>query len=92
MTLGAVGNFSYLVMKRKLAENDILLFFSDGLTELFNTDREMYSQERIKELLGSLSHEESKEIIQTIVEQAHQWRGAEPHHDDFTLIAIKVKY
>ncbi len=92
MPLGAVRNFPYHVLKRTLSANDILLFVSDGLTELFNTDREMYGQERIEELLGSLSHAEPQEIIQNIVEHAQQWRGNEPQHDDITLIAIKVKH
>ncbi len=70
---------------------DLLVLYSDGITEAFNTASEMYGLERFKTLLSEKRHLSAAEIKQEVLADlgAHQ-RGAAAN-DDITLIIAKFR-
>jgi sigma-B regulation protein RsbU (phosphoserine phosphatase) len=73
-----------------LKQDDVLVLYSDGVTEAQNErDLEM-GLERLREVI-TLNREFSPAEIQTrILERTRKWIGAEPH-DDVTLMIVKVE-
>lgn len=70
---------------------DLLVLYSDGITEAFNTASEMYGLERFKTLLAEKQHLSAAEIKEAVLAdlEAHQ-RGAAAN-DDITLIIAKFR-
>lgn len=69
--------------------NDIILCFTDGLTEATNKKNEEFSKERVIKLLQENAHLNSSEIVQKIIESFSDFTKASDIHDDITLIVLK---
>ena len=74
----------------ELKKDDLLLFYSDGLTESMNLNREIFSEERLKrELTTILPTESCLSILNKILNSEEKFRNASPQSDDITLIVLK---
>jgi serine phosphatase RsbU (regulator of sigma subunit) len=89
MPLGAFFDFPYQKTEFEIANGDIFLMISDGLTELFNQKKENLGIEKISEFLRNSAHNTAEEIIQIIWAQCKEWSGNFPLKDDSTFIALK---
>ena len=74
-----------------LEPNDILLMMTDGVTEMFNSNEEMYETNLIEKQIKEITHLPAQEIIDHLFKYAHEWRGNEPLHDDMTMLILKIK-
>jgi serine phosphatase RsbU (regulator of sigma subunit) len=72
-----------------LESGDLLFFFSDGVTELMNTDYELYGFERMKQLLISNIDKPCKVIGKSLLDDFEKFRGNTPQYDDITFVIIK---
>jgi serine phosphatase RsbU (regulator of sigma subunit) len=70
---------------------DIPLFvYSDGLNEAENRQQEQFSDERLLEILQTMSFVSSQETIETLEAEVEKHRdGAEPN-DDLTMLCVKI--
>lgn len=66
---------------------DILLLFTDGITEAENNRGEMYGYDRLAEALKNNASESVEEIIQNLLSEVTAW--LEKQDDDITLVAVK---
>lgn len=69
--------------------NDILLFYTDGLTEAENQAGEFFEESRLIRLLQQYSSMNVNEIVDTIYEEVYHFIGHRPILDDITLMVIK---
>jgi serine phosphatase RsbU (regulator of sigma subunit) len=68
--------------------NRKMLLYTDGLNEAENRQQEQYGEDRIVELLTSLSASSSRDIVEALRADTDRFRdGAEPN-DDLTLLAF----
>ncbi|MBS1551305.1 MAG: PP2C family protein-serine/threonine phosphatase [Bacteroidetes bacterium] len=75
----------------KTETNDIIIFYSDGLTETMNSDRNEFGIEKLKELICENSGKTPEEIKNIILEEVSKFRGYAEVHDDITFIIMKIK-
>ncbi|OHE74093.1 MAG: hypothetical protein A2Y14_05745 [Verrucomicrobia bacterium GWF2_51_19] len=68
---------------------DILLLYTDGITEAQNEAGEEFGKQRLKESLTLLKGYPSKEITQGIRENLDLFSGSQRMMDDMTLIVLK---
>ena len=68
---------------------DLLVLYSDGITETLNEDIEMYGLERLKNLLSDKRHLPVKEIRKEILSDLEVYQQDESPHDDITLVIAK---
>jgi len=74
----------------QLEKDDLLVFFTDGITEAMDPDYKEFSDERLEELALKLTDKSAPEVLEKIMEDVKLYiRGAE-QSDDITLIVIKV--
>jgi serine phosphatase RsbU (regulator of sigma subunit) len=66
---------------------DLVLLFTDGITELQINGNEMYGEDRLKENLIKYSHLSGKEIVARIIKDA--LANAASQDDDITLVLLK---
>ncbi len=81
---------SYEEAKVDLHSGDVLLAFTDGVTEALNTSEEEFGEERLKKLARRLAVLPVQEIAARISQEVRSWIGEAPQHDDITFVVMKV--
>jgi sigma-B regulation protein RsbU (phosphoserine phosphatase) len=74
----------------ELLSGDVLLFYTDGLTEAYNLDGDMFGTERVCEHLGSVTHLSAKEIIDSFYNEIFEYTGSRTLKDDVSIVALKI--
>jgi len=70
---------------------DILVLYTDGITEAKNSRNEEFGYERLKWLLEEKANLEAIDIKEAIVQGMYDFCGSNVIDDDVTLLIIKVK-
>jgi len=91
MVIGMFAQASYEEAKVDLKSGDVLVAFTDGVTEALDARDEEFGEERLKELLLSVAHLPVGEMSRRIAEALRGWIGNAPQHDDLTFLVLKVK-
>lgn len=73
-----------------LLPNETFVFYTDGLTEAFDENRELYSQKRLFEILAKNKDNDSKEITKNCIDDIILFRGNAEQNDDITLLIVKT--
>lgn len=71
--------------------DDVLLFYSDGLTETMNHEKNEFGLSKVKSLLIEHADKSADEIRNELVKKVLEFRGFAEIHDDMTLIVMKQK-
>ncbi len=74
----------------ELVSGDVLLLYTDGLTEAFNSEGEMFGIENVCAHLGSVAHLSAREIIDSIFDAASAFTGSRTFQDDISLVVLKI--
>ena len=75
----------------QMAEDDILLIYTDGITEAMNNQRELFGEERLLDVIRNNSHLQVDTFIEKIQEEMYSFSEGFEQSDDITLLAIKEK-
>jgi len=89
-----VGMFEHCGYEQEVVQmqpGDVLIAFTDGLSEALNEQGEEFDEERIKEALAATAHLSVNEIRDELVRRVKEWIASAPQHDDLTFIVMKVK-
>jgi sigma-B regulation protein RsbU (phosphoserine phosphatase) len=70
---------------------DVLLLYSDGITEAMNESHHLFDQSRLEAALKESAHFPTDKILERINLRLDQFVQSEELHDDVTMVAIKVK-
>ena len=71
----------------EIAEEDIVLLFTDRVTEAQSADGELYGQERLEQSLQRSSHLDLPRILATLVDDVTQFQASQA--DDITLVLVR---
>lgn len=74
-----------------LESGDLLVAYTDGLTESFNPEALEFGEERLREVLLENSHLSARELGEKILERVEDWCASAPQHDDLTFVIMKMK-
>mgnify|MGYP004003413939 FL=1 len=88
MALGVVEGTEINQRDIQLAANDILLLYTDGLTEAFSPDGDLFGEERIKEVLSMPQEISAQEMLVQIEKHLEDFVSTLPPADDLTMLAI----
>jgi sigma-B regulation protein RsbU (phosphoserine phosphatase) len=96
LTVGGpvIGVFRSCVYEQEsvqLQSGDVLLAYTDGVTEAFNSEGEEFGEERLEGLLRECAHSSAEEVREAVVRSVREWCTGAPQHDDLTFIVLKVK-
>ena len=88
--MGAFRDSAYERGVIRPKQGDLILFFTDGLTEATNKeDREFDSQDDLADLFVTLSSESPSAIVQEVRARLDSFREIVPLSDDLTIAALK---
>ncbi len=72
----------------QLEPGDMILLYTDGVTEAKNQNKEMFTLDRLEKLVNyPRSHPQI--LIEEIVEKVKEFSGPIQQHDDITLLAVR---
>jgi len=75
---------------RSWSRGDLLVLFTDGLTEARNREDEEFGSHRVRELILRNKSREPREIRQKVLEGVRSFCGAENFADDVTLLVARL--
>lgn len=87
------SGFSDCLQERTFPANsgDILLLYSDGVTEAMNPENDLFELSRLESALKETAHFSVEKIVAGINHRLDEFIETEELHDDVTMVAIKVK-
>jgi phosphoserine phosphatase RsbU/P len=86
-------NFDKLVSEKKisLAAGDVVVLYTDGVTEAMNSHWEEFGEQRLRDTLSRQAGAADAETILMRLEQdVNQFCGEFPQSDDIAVVAFKV--
>ncbi len=87
--LGVVPEAQIEQQALALAPGDVVLFYTDGVTDAMNAADEEFGAERLAELLHALRERPAEEIADAIAAAVRAFAGDVAQYDDFTMIVLK---
>lgn len=75
----------------QLHPGDTLVLYSDGVTEAMNEKLEQYGEERLQQIVERSAQLEAPALLDCIKADLGAFTGAEPSHDDATLLVLQAK-
>ncbi|MBS1809418.1 MAG: SpoIIE family protein phosphatase [Acidobacteria bacterium] len=78
------------VEKINLDPNDLLIFYSDGITEAMNEHQEEYGEERLMEVATITDGMGAEESLSAIIANVSNFLGKMLPQDDQTLVVVRV--
>jgi phosphoserine phosphatase RsbU/P len=74
-----------------LERGDVLVLFTDGISEAMNPEGDMFGEARLAELVGEHGHLPAEELRERILREIEAFRAGAPQHDDMTMILLKIE-
>lgn len=75
----------------ELLEGDVILFYTDGLTEARNLSGQMFELDGIQDVLKKHSKHSPSRVLSEMTKALRDFTGGEELEDDITMIALKRK-
>jgi sigma-B regulation protein RsbU (phosphoserine phosphatase) len=91
MVIGLFEDCPYQQETIQLGPGDLIVAYTDGVTEAINRDAEEFSEARLRSLVASSAHLAAEELSQVIIRAVCDWRADQEQHDDLTLVIMKVR-
>jgi sigma-B regulation protein RsbU (phosphoserine phosphatase) len=70
---------------------DLLIAYTDGVTEAWNPNEEEFGEARLRGVLAESMDMSAHDLTDKIVTSVRDWCQDKPLHDDLTLVVMKVK-
>ena len=87
--LGTVDDFQYSIEQRHLAPGEMVLAYTDGVTEAQDSHQTLYSAARLKQLLGSAPATGAKAVVDFVRDDVRRFAAGAEQADDITLLAVR---
>ncbi|MEW6412092.1 MAG: GAF domain-containing SpoIIE family protein phosphatase [Candidatus Zixiibacteriota bacterium] len=88
--IGALPMMRYQSDSVQLDSDDVLFFFTDGLSEAMNEKEEEYTEDRIRKYVVEHRGDDPQTLIDGILKDVRSFDPTYPPKDDTTIIALKV--
>jgi serine phosphatase RsbU (regulator of sigma subunit) len=89
LVLGAVEDFCYSEGKVPFDRSDLLVIFSDGITEAINEEGTEFGEDRLFDVIDENREVKAEVLIDRIIESVNDYTGHAAQADDMTLVVIK---
>jgi phosphoserine phosphatase RsbU/P len=74
----------------RLQNGDLLLFFTDGISEAMNPESDCFGESRLGQIIEDHGHLPPEELRERILREVASFVGTAQQHDDMTMILVKV--
>jgi phosphoserine phosphatase RsbU/P len=90
VALGVLADSVYADCPVHLDPGDVMVMFTDGVSEAESPTGEQFGQLRIEEVVTQLASRTSQEIVDGLVQAVLDWVRERGPNDDLTLVVLKA--
>jgi len=90
LPLGILDIAKYTEVSGCLGPGDLLLLYTDGLTEAEDTDEEEFGVERLVEVVADLDQPTAESACTELLRKVEEHAEGHPLHDDATLLVVEM--
>jgi sigma-B regulation protein RsbU (phosphoserine phosphatase) len=87
--VGAFPFSKYEESRLELQSGDLLVCYTDGITEPENEYGEMFGEERLIELVAKNADRDEAHIIESVMQRVREWTGVPELSDDMTVLLAR---
>lgn len=88
--LGALDDQTYGEFQEALSPGEMLVLYTDGVTEAMSPEGVQFGDERLVTLLGELAGQDVRELSERVVHEVDTFEN-HAHSDDITVLAVQRK-
>lgn len=88
--VGLFEQSNYEAARVRLEKGDVLVLYTDGVTETTDAAGEQFSVDRLMALVRDSPNQTAHELVNTIVNAVAQFRGDKDLEDDLTLVVVRI--
>ncbi|MEG1582411.1 MAG: SpoIIE family protein phosphatase, partial [Cetobacterium sp.] len=89
VAIGFLDDYSYKQGELKINVGDIVVYYTDGITEAENSKKELFGIDRLKNVILENHHLSSREIKQKLLFEINNFQNGCEQNDDITFVIIK---
>ena len=89
--IGAMEGMTYGETQVSLKKNDIVIAYTDGVTESHNIKEELYSDAKFERLLKAGDYESPEKLTNLIIDSVKIFEEGAEQFDDITVLAVQFK-
>ena len=89
LILGIMDEAAYEQEVLSLRSNDVLVVYSDGITEAMDSMEQEYGEKRLQRVVQENHQNSAAELIEKIVASVREFAGATEQSDDMTIMVVK---
>jgi sigma-B regulation protein RsbU (phosphoserine phosphatase) len=87
--LGFLPQFTYSEERFNLDPGQLIVMYSDGITEAMNADEEEFGEDRLEKVIRNNSTKNAYEILEIILNSIREFVKDVPQMDDQTVVILK---
>jgi serine phosphatase RsbU (regulator of sigma subunit) len=87
--LGAVDGFSYPIDRDQVELGEVLLLYTDGVTEAENAENTLYGHKRLDMVLAKVPTADARSVVAAVVDDVRSFISDAEQADDITLLALR---
>jgi len=91
MIFGVRREVEFIEEQTVLKKGDIILLYTDGITEAENQDGIFFGEQRLKDVLLELKELTAQEIIDGLLAQVRIFSGSHFYNDDISVVIVKYR-
>jgi sigma-B regulation protein RsbU (phosphoserine phosphatase) len=91
MPVGFFDHATYTDEEMQMSPGDVLVIYSDGVTEALNTAGEEFGEDRLVKVISEHGGAPASDILDRLVEAVQEFAQGAPQHDDVTALVMRYK-
>jgi sigma-B regulation protein RsbU (phosphoserine phosphatase) len=91
MVIGLLPDAEYREFQMTLQPGDLLLAYTDGISEALNPEEQEWGEERMMDAARRSAPAHAGGILRHIMDEADRFAANAPQHDDMTLLLMKLE-
>ncbi|MBI3004741.1 MAG: PP2C family protein-serine/threonine phosphatase [Ignavibacteriales bacterium] len=89
LPLGMIGDSEYTASTLQLEAHDVVVLYTDGVTEAMDKSQNQYGEDRFRHCISSSLESAAVALKDKILVDVREFVGLEPASDDLTLLVAK---
>lgn len=87
---GTLFNMTLQDQKVLLSSGDLLIQYTDGITEAMNAQRDEFGEDRLKDVIRKYAHHPVNDFLSLMDQEIRAFTGGFPQNDDITAVVIRI--
>jgi serine phosphatase RsbU (regulator of sigma subunit) len=88
MPIGIARDQDFVEVSREFGPGELLLMYTDGVTEAMDDGNDLYGRERLVKLI-SAGPQPIRELVEAVVADVNRFSGDRPQRDDICLVGFR---